>query len=611
VVLVPLPVAIPLLVAALLAATSAWTPRILLDTAAVLTGLVVIGLCATLVVFSAHGNLVYAFGGWQPRRGVVLGILFDVDPLGAGMAALVASIVTGAFVYSWRYFGAVKDLFHVLVLVFLAAMVGFCLSGDLFNMFVFFELMGVAAFVLTGYQIEEQSPLQGALNFAIINTIGALLLLLGLSLLYGRTGALNLAQIGHTLAGRPADGLVVIAFALIVAAFFTKAAIVPFHFWLPDAEAVAPAPICAIFSGAMDALGLYGVARVYWAVFSGVFGGHQDGLRIVLVVFGVVTAVLGAVMTLLQRQLKRLLAFSTLSHVGMFLIGIALLDPLGLAGTAIYVLGHGLVKAALFLCAGILLHHFGNVNEDDLRGRGHRLPFTGVLFGFGGLALAGLPPFLTFVGKGMIENAAGEEGYAWLTAVLLVCSVFTGGAVLRAAGSVFLGWGRRQSSQGQLEATDQQEGGEPESEGSSDRTPGVMFAAALALMVCAFAVTFVPFLPDAAEAAAAHFEDWSSYIAAVLPAAVRAAPPPPLSPAGPDLSMVITGLIGTVGAVAYALLALKVHSVPEWLRRGSDVLIGFHVRWLRAIQSGHVGDYVTWLAFGVVVLSAGFIAVLR
>jgi multicomponent Na+:H+ antiporter subunit D len=137
--------------------------------------------------------------------------------------------------------------YDVLMIVFCGAMCGFALTGDLFNMFVWFELMSVAAYALTGFKIAELGPLQGAINFAVSNTIGAYMVLIGIALLYARTGALNLAQIGRTLAGQKPDGLVVVALTLIVVGFLVKAAMVPFHFWLSDAHAAAPAPVCVLF----------------------------------------------------------------------------------------------------------------------------------------------------------------------------------------------------------------------------------------------------------------------------------------------------------------------------------------------------------------------------
>jgi multicomponent Na+:H+ antiporter subunit D len=327
--LVPLPVAIPLLSAALLVAVSHFLPKRLPDIVALLVSAATTVICALLLVDSAGGTLVYWFGGWEPRDGIALGISFVVDPLAAGLALLTAVLVTAALVFSWHYFDDSGHLFHVLVLVFLAAMCGFALSGDLFNMFVFFELMGVSAYALTAYRIEEAGPLQGALNFAITNSIGGFLVLIGIALIYGHTGALNLAQIGAALGSEPPTGVVLVAFLLLMLGFLVKGAIVPFHFWLADAHAVAPAPVCVLFSGVMVELGLYAVARTYWTAFAGSVGHEEEALRAILVAAGVLTALVGAVMAFLQRHLKRMLAYSTISHAGVVLVGIAFLGEGG------------------------------------------------------------------------------------------------------------------------------------------------------------------------------------------------------------------------------------------------------------------------------------------
>jgi multicomponent Na+:H+ antiporter subunit D len=607
----PLPVAIPLLAAAILLGVPKSTRRLLVDAFALSAAIAVLVLCVMLAMKASGGRIVYWFGGWKPRgvggHRVALGISFAIDPFGAGMAALVASLVCAAFVFSWRFFEEVGDFFHVLMLVFLAAMVGFCLTGDLFNMFVFFELMSVSAYALTGYKVEERGPLQGALNFAVTNSVGAFLLLTGIGLLYAHTGALNLAQIGAVLDGSRLDGLVIVAFAFVTTGFLVKAAVVPFHFWLPDAHAVAPTPVCVLFSGVMVELGLYGVARVYWTMFAGIMSPHVPQLRTVLIAMGVITALVGAVMCSLQHHLKRLLAFSTVSHAGLFLLGFALLDPKALAGTAIYIVAHGAVKGSLFICVGILLARKGSVDERRIFGEGRDLPYTGVLFALGGLALAGLPPFGTFVGKGLVEEQAGELGLHWVPLLFLVVSALTGGAVLRAAARVFLGWGRRP----EFDATSREEGDEDrETSGASKRTPLVMLAPALLLTAAALVLGLLPSAPRHVMSGAIEFSDHQGYATSVL-----GTPSSPLhqgaGAVGATLSSVLLGVAGAAAAIVVALLALfrdRLPSAPITTLRGALSPV---VESLRDLHSGHVSDYVAWLTVGVAAFGGVLAAALR
>src|SRR5581483_454326 len=301
--LAPLPVVIPLAAACILAGLNKFTPRRLADIVSILVSAAVLGISLDLMNAAARQPILYWFGGWTPRSGVALGISFAIDPVGAGLASFASLLVLSAFVFSWRYFESVGTLFHALMLVFLAAMCGFSLTGDLFNLFVWFELMSAAAYALCGYKIEEVGPLQGALNFAITNTVGAFIVLTGIAVLYGHTGALNLAQIGRAL-GSDSSPIVIVAFVFIMAGFFVKAAIVPFHFWLADAHAVAPTPVCILFSGVMVELGLYAVARVYWSDMDGPFAPHRMALTSLLLSVGTITAAVGGMMCFAQQHIK-------------------------------------------------------------------------------------------------------------------------------------------------------------------------------------------------------------------------------------------------------------------------------------------------------------------
>src|SRR5205823_11964553 len=259
------------------------------DSVGLVTALTVTVLCILLTVHTWQQPLAYWLGGWRPIHRVAIGISLSIDPLGAGMAAFASVLVAAALTYSLRYFDAVKGLFHALMLLFMAGMVGFCLTGDLFNLVVFFEVMSAAAYALTAYKIEERAPIQGAINFAITNSVAGYAMFLGVAMLYARTGALNMAQIGAALDGHGADALVVVAMVLLFLGFLTKAAAVPVHFWLADAHAVAPTPVCVLFSGVMIELGVYAVARLYWVIFAGPMQAHAVALRAILIVIGVTT----------------------------------------------------------------------------------------------------------------------------------------------------------------------------------------------------------------------------------------------------------------------------------------------------------------------------------
>jgi multicomponent Na+:H+ antiporter subunit D len=602
--LLPLPVAIPLLAGAVIVCGDHVTPRRIQDAIALCAAAASTLSAVWIMVRAEHGTELHWFGGWHPRGGVALGIGFVADPLGAGLAALACGLTTITLVYSWTYMREAARLFDVLMLCFCGAAAGFALTGDLFNMFVWFELMGVAAYALAGFKVERLGPLQGAVNFAITNSFGAYLVLIGIGLLYARTGALNLAQIGHVLARHQGDRLVIVAMSLLFAGFMVKSAIVPFHTWLADAYAVAPAPVCVVYAGVMSELGLYAIARIYWTVFQAPFGGHAEAIRHLLVWLGIATMLLGALMCFLQRHLKRMLAFATISHLGMVLAAIGLLDGRGLAGAANLVLSHGFLKGGLFLVGGLVLLQLREVDELRLHGAGRGLRWTASLWFLGAAGLVGIPYVGSFMGHALVEDGATGIGISWLQPFMLVAAGVSAGTLLRAGARIFLGWGDEDDPLLTPEP--------PEEPAERDAVVPLMAAAATAAVVLGLVVGFFPGLQARSEHAADRFMDRQAYAARVL----HGKPLPP-EPRPPYTVEPATGesLAYAAGAVALALLTaafgLWRRRLPQALRAGTARLLGPPVEVVRAAHSGVIGDYVLWIAIGTTVVGGVWAVTLR
>ncbi len=569
--LVPLAVLLPLGVAFLLLALSHWLPPRSADVTAVIVSLVLVALCGWLAAKAMHGPIVHWFAAWTPgvsgNPDVVLGIAFSVDPASATVAAFCALLFAATFVFAWGYFDHVHAHFHVLMLLFLAAMIGFCLTRDLFNLFVWFELMGIAAFALTAYPLGKSS-LEGAFNFTVTNALGSFLMLAGVGLLYARTGTLDFVTMGRLVAAMPPDPVVAGGFCLIAAALLTKAAIVPFHMWLSDAHAVAPSPVSVVFSGAMVSLGLFGLLKLTAIVFvedAQVMMLVHDGLFWL----GFATALLGGLMAWAQRHLKRLLAFSTIAHLGIMLTAVAAMDTVGTQGFLIYLVGHGLVKGALFMIAGIFLARFNSVDELELYGEGRRIWPAGIAMGVAGLLLGGLPWGLLHEATGALHD--GTPGTAaW--AATVIGTALTGAAVLRAASRIFLGCSGVPTVELTAPTEREREKG--------NRPMWLMLLPCLVLLLAALlpARPAAPFLHHAA--------------AALVPGGL----PPPKD--GTLVTMTTFALTLLVPAASL----LRRRPTRHVARRMAKIEMA-PFKAMQTLHSGRVTDYVAWMMVGLAILA--------
>jgi multicomponent Na+:H+ antiporter subunit D len=295
--------------------------------------------------------------------------------------------------------------------------------------------------------------------------------------------------------------------------------------------------------------------------------------------------------------LKRMLAFLTVSHVGVFLCGVGLLTARGLAGSTLYVIADGLVKASLFLAVGLLIHRAGSGDELELRGRGRQAPIASAILISGGLLVAGVPPLGSFLGWSLLVRSSADVGYGWLPAVLTVAAVATGGTLLRAAARIVFGWGDAEDPLLTREPSAAKD--EPDVPESRLTRP-LLTATPLALLAAGIAVGLTPGLAERATAWAQRLEDRQANAAEVLDGKVP--PTRPAIPVAAGAAPYAYSGAALVGALGFAFFGLYRRRLPRLLRRSAAPLLEPPIGALKRAHSGLVGDYVAWLTFGVAAL---------
>lgn len=580
-----IPLVLPLLVAALLAVFRRSLPAAFAARLSLTTAIAVAAATLSLINDSREETfLVLRPGG--------VGFGFIVDTASGLLLLLVSILVAAAIAFSTRYVEEASPPYYSLLLIFLAAAAGFCFTGDLLTLLIFGETMSATARRLIPFHPDEHDHLASR-NFAVSDAAGAILFFSGAGLLWARTGSLNFAQIGRAL-GPSSDALVTTAFALLMCGLLVKTAVAPFHFWLPGVTAAAPAPVAILFSSVMLDLGLYAVARIYWTVFSGPLAGQENQLRVILASFGALTALAGAALCYSQRDLKRLLAFATISHMGIQMLGIALLTRQALAGVAIYVVSHAAIKSGLFLAAGIVLYRAGTLDEIELAARHRLLPGIAVLLLAGAAGLAGAPPFGTFWGELMIGGSAHNLGLFWIDWIVFLAGAATAGAIFRFTARAFFGWGPKAHAQMSDRRAAQM---------ARHHTPVIMGAAATILILIGLLAGLAPGLTGSAESIATYFQDREAYARRVIDGL---APYPPAVGDQPALPGDYTRGLGTLG------LALAVAGATLWSRSVRRVVgLRTAVRVLKAAHNGVVIHSVGWVIAGAVAFSAAALLFLR
>jgi multicomponent Na+:H+ antiporter subunit D len=568
--LLPLPVVIPIAgaVCAPLAARIDRRLPLVICMVALAGSTVILGLFAGRV-YGSGTVLVEYIGRVLPVGGRALGIAFAADPLGLAYA-LACTTIGGVLLLSTlselsglgsKELGGYACLFQLLI----AALIGSALTGDLFNLFVWFEVAALASYGLTGFFLERPIALEAAFKILVLTTLASFAVFIGAALLYSNHGALNFGQLHRALAGHPhtAD---MVALALLICGFATKAGLMPFHCWLPDAHTAAPGPVSALFSGLMVNLGIVAIVRVALQVYGSGTGRPVLGL---LMGLGIVSAILGAVMALAQDDLKRLLGYDTISQMGVLMVGFASETPDGIAGATYHLVNHGLFKALLFLCAGAIVHATGLTKLSEMGGLGRRRPGLAIAFTAGVVAIAGIPPLNGYVSLGLIHDGLTSSGQPLVFAAMLLAQTITIAALGRAA---YLAFFRRRP--------------EPYPEELKPLRPGMLAAFSTLSSACVVFGLFPRWILDhVAGPAAAGVLHSSLYASAVLRSGGTIG-----SVKVPFDYFKPTELVAVAATLAVGGLAAR-----TYLRISEPRPIG----WLRALHNGSVNDYAAYAVFGV------------
>jgi len=438
---IPLPVfiAIPLVTAFLLPVFGRKGKAV----ATVLANLVTISLLV-LACASIGQSCVYEIGEWS----IPLGINLVLDGLSCLLLLAISVVSAAAMLFSARYMEqyTAKAKYLSLFLLMVAGMNGVVLSGDIFNLFVFLEIASIASYALVGFGCEHEE-LEASFKYMVLGTIASIFILFAVALVYGNTGSLNMAYISKAIASRGLNVGLTFALSLFIAGFGLKAALVPFHAWLPDAHPSAPAPISAMLSGVLiKTLGIYALVRIIFNVF-----GVSVSVSWVLITLGVLSMLVGVFLAVGQWDLKRLLAYHSISQMGYVVLGIGIgalilarsgniaWASLAILGGLFHLLNHAVFKSLLFLTSGSLQMSTGTRQLKQMGGLAEKMPFTRTTCTIASASIAGIPPFNGFWSKLIIVFAAAQAQLWILAAVTVIVSLVTLISFLKVQRYVFLG----------------------------------------------------------------------------------------------------------------------------------------------------------------------------
>jgi proton-translocating NADH-quinone oxidoreductase chain N len=381
--------------------------------------------------------VIVSIGGLQPPFCINL----VAGPVGVLFSAIIALVGLLVSIYALDYIreGATEK-YHMLYLLLLTGATGVVLAGDIFNLFVFFEILCISSYALVAY-LRDKAGIESAVKYLIQGAVGSSLLLIGIGLLYGQFGTLNMADIAEKIALASPIYLFV-PMVLLITGLGVEAAIFPLNAWLPDAHSSAPSSISAVLSGIAIEIGLYAVVRVIFTIF-----GAQSFL-LFLAFLGILTLLVGEMCAFSQNNIKRMLAYSSIGQIGLILFALAIATSYGVTGGLFQLVSHTLSKALLFLAAGYMIYQTGSLQISALEGMGKKMPLTCLAFTIGAFSLVGLPPFIGFPSKFLIVRAAlatKETYFIVLLGLALLGTVIEGAYFFRVVQVLYFKGGKSHS----------------------------------------------------------------------------------------------------------------------------------------------------------------------
>ncbi|WP_416149279.1 Na+/H+ antiporter subunit D [Salipaludibacillus sp. HK11] len=356
-------------------------------------------------------------GEWPAPFGIVL----VADLLSSSLITLASLLALVCLFFAFQTFSGERErnYFHPFFLFLMVGVNGSFLTGDLFNLFVFFEVMLISSFILISMG-SKRYQLRESLKYVIINTVSSMFFIIAIAYLYGITGTLNMADIAVKISELEQTGIVSVIAVVFLFVFGTKSAIFPLYYWLPHSYFAPPAAIAALFGGLLTKVGVYTIMRTYTLIFP-----HDDTVFQILLILGGLTMFIGVLGAVSQFDFKRILAVHIVSQVGYMIMGIGIFTHLAIAGTFFFLVHNIIVKSALFLFAGVTEKITGTSHLKQMSGVIKTHPYVGWLFFITAISLAGIPPLTGFFGKFGLIVAGLEAGHYFVIAVSLITGVLT------------------------------------------------------------------------------------------------------------------------------------------------------------------------------------------